>query len=89
MKGPDDGSAPPVDDGDDGSEAVEGRWTRPSAGPREVEFENALRPKRFSDFVGQERVLANLRIALEATRARGRSPRSQRSRSSASSAALE
>src|SRR5262245_21761529 len=46
-------------------------WTAPSAEPREGEFENSLRPQRLAEFVGQRRVAENLRIALEAARARG------------------
>jgi Holliday junction DNA helicase RuvB len=39
--------------------------------PREREFENVLRPRRFDEFVGQERVIQNLGVALEAARGRG------------------
>ena len=46
-------------------------WTAPLPGPREAEFENGLRPRSFGEFVGQGRVVENLRIALEAARARG------------------
>ena len=45
--------------------------TTPSAQPRDQEFENALRPRRLEEFVGQTRVVDNLRIALEAARGRG------------------
>jgi Holliday junction DNA helicase RuvB len=34
--------------------------------PREVEFENSLRPRSLAEFVGQERVVSNLSIALQA-----------------------
>jgi Holliday junction DNA helicase RuvB len=34
--------------------------------PREVEFENSLRPASLAEFVGQERVVSNLSIALQA-----------------------
>jgi Holliday junction DNA helicase RuvB len=37
----------------------------------EVELETTLRPQRFEEFVGQERVLSNLRVAIAAARARG------------------
>ena len=36
-------------------------------------LDNALRPLRFSDFVGQDRVKDNLKIAVDAARARGES----------------
>jgi len=42
--------------------------------PPEIEFENRLRPASFAEFVGQERVVSNLAIALRAARARGESP---------------
>ncbi len=45
--------------------------TTPQAGIREREFENTLRPRTFDEFVGQHRVVENLRIALEAARGRG------------------
>ncbi len=45
--------------------------TAPAAQPPEREFENALRPGRLQEFVGQEQVVDNLRVALEAARARG------------------
>jgi Holliday junction DNA helicase RuvB len=34
-------------------------------------FEVSLRPRRFDDYVGQPQVVANLRVAIEAARARG------------------
>jgi len=43
---------------------------RPTVAPREREWENTLRPHRFEEFVGQKRVVANLRVALEAARGR-------------------
>ena len=42
--------------------------------PPEIEFENRLRPASFAEFVGQERVVSNLAIALRAARARGEPP---------------
>ena len=45
--------------------------TTPAAQPPEREYENALRPRRLSEFVGQSQVVLNLRVALEAARARG------------------
>jgi Holliday junction DNA helicase RuvB len=43
---------------------------RVADGP-EREFESTLRPHRLDEFVGQERVLSNLRVAIAAARARG------------------
>ena len=42
----------------------------PASGEPEVEFESTLRPQRFEEFVGQTRVLSNLRIAISAALAR-------------------
>lgn len=54
---------------------LEGDGELESAGlARELEFENSLRPKSFSEFVGQTRVLENLAIALGAARERGEPP---------------
>lgn len=39
--------------------------------PEELEIEKALRPLRFEDFAGQEKVTSNLRIFVEAARKRG------------------
>lgn len=39
--------------------------------PAEREYENALRPLRFSDFSGQRSVVENLRVFVEAARRRG------------------
>lgn len=39
--------------------------------PKEKEFENALRPLRFEDFNGQNKVVENLRIFVEAAKYRG------------------
>ncbi|GJQ57735.1 MAG: Holliday junction ATP-dependent DNA helicase RuvB [Candidatus Scalindua sp.] len=39
--------------------------------PEDSSFDVALRPKRFSDFIGQELVKKNLRIYLEASQKRG------------------
>jgi Holliday junction DNA helicase RuvB len=46
-------------------------WTAAAAAPPEAELENTLRPRRWAEFVGQRRAVENLRIALEAARARG------------------
>ena len=37
----------------------------------EKEFENALRPLRFDDFNGQQNVVENLRVFVEAAKYRG------------------
>jgi len=39
--------------------------------PSEVEFDRSLRPTTFGEFVGQEQIRDNLRIAITAARARG------------------
>ena len=39
----------------------------------EKEFENALRPLSFSDFSGQNKIVENLRIFVQAARMRGES----------------
>jgi holliday junction DNA helicase RuvB len=40
----------------------------------DAEFENSLRPKRFEEFVGQRQAVDNLRVAIQAAKARGDSP---------------
>ena len=35
------------------------------------DFERALRPERFSDFAGQEKIIDNLRVFVAAARMRG------------------
>ncbi|MEO6710830.1 MAG: Holliday junction branch migration DNA helicase RuvB [Planctomycetota bacterium] len=40
----------------------------------ELEFENSLRPRSFAEFVGQERTLDNLAVALRAARERDEPP---------------
>ncbi len=42
-----------------------------NAGDEEEQFDNALRPERFSDFIGQEAIKENLGIFVEAARKRG------------------
>ena len=39
--------------------------------PGEDRLEETLRPTRLEDFIGQDRVKANLRVFIEATRKRG------------------
>ena len=47
------------------------QFLAPALRPEDEEAERSLRPKRLEDFVGQERVKEQLRIALEAATARG------------------
>ncbi|MEZ6005770.1 MAG: Holliday junction branch migration DNA helicase RuvB [Planctomycetota bacterium] len=42
--------------------------------PEEVPYENALRPGLLEDFVGQERVVSDLRLAIAAAKGRGEPP---------------
>ena len=46
------------------------QFLAPALSPDEDEAERSLRPRRLDDFVGQERVKEQLRIALEAARGR-------------------
>lgn len=39
--------------------------------PEELDLEVTLRPQRFDDYIGQERLKANLRLAIEAAKKRG------------------
>jgi Holliday junction DNA helicase RuvB len=48
-----------------------GSLTTPTAAAREGEFDNELRPRVLSEFVGQHQVVSNLRIALTAAQGRG------------------
>ncbi|HUP18341.1 MAG TPA: Holliday junction branch migration DNA helicase RuvB [Gemmatimonadota bacterium] len=49
-----------------------GRATRPeSAAPEEAAFEETLRPRRLTEFAGQEKLKRNLSIAIAAARGRG------------------
>src|ERR1700733_14223709 len=38
---------------------------------QEAEFENKLRPKDFANYIGQERLKQNLKLAIDAARKRG------------------
>ena len=42
-----------------------------SSSPTEKDFENALRPLRFADFTGQQKVVENLEVFVEAAKFRG------------------
>ena len=46
------------------------QFLAPALRPEEEEAERSLRPRRLDDFVGQERIKEQLRIALEAAKAR-------------------
>ncbi len=45
-----------------------------TGGPSEIELEPSLRPRTLAEFVGQARVIENLRVALGSARARGEPP---------------
>ncbi len=49
----------------------EQRWTDPSRVAQDDELERALRPRRLAEFVGQEKVKANLSVFVRAARERG------------------
>jgi Holliday junction DNA helicase RuvB len=51
--------------------AEEGRMLSRAAAPEEVQFERALRPRTFEEYVGQEQAVASLRVSVEAARRRG------------------
>ena len=50
--------------------AEEGRMLSRAAAPEEVQFERALRPRTFQEYVGQEQAVASLRVSVEAARRR-------------------
>jgi Holliday junction DNA helicase RuvB len=50
--------------------ADEGRMLSRAAAPEEVQFERALRPRTFQEYVGQEQAVASLRVSVEAARRR-------------------
>ncbi len=43
----------------------------PGAAPQEKRLENQVRPRSFAEYVGQEKVIANLRVFVESARRRG------------------
>src|SRR5687767_3639263 len=47
------------------------RIISPKTRPEEASLDNALRPQGLHDFIGQDRVKDNLKILIEAARARG------------------
>lgn len=49
----------------------EPRWTDPTRQPPDAELEVTLRPRRLAEFIGQEKVKANLRVFIQAARERG------------------
>jgi Holliday junction DNA helicase RuvB len=50
--------------------AEDSRMLSRAAAPEEVQFERALRPKTFQEYVGQEQAVASLRVSVEAARQR-------------------
>jgi len=50
--------------------AEDGRMLSRAAAPEEVQFERALRPRTFQEYVGQEQAVASLRVSVEAARRR-------------------
>jgi holliday junction DNA helicase RuvB len=50
--------------------AEESRMASRAAAPEEVQFERALRPRTFEEYVGQEQAVASLRVSVEAARQR-------------------
>lgn len=74
MTGHDSSDSDPNIDFDDLEATLEGSPFDPGASVPEREFENVLRPKGFSEFVGQVRTVENLRIALRAAAERDESP---------------
>jgi len=65
-------SPTPTSAGPDPAEAAEPSPVAPSLqGDDEDAFEATLRPQRFKDFVGQERVVENLRVYVKAAMKRG------------------
>jgi Holliday junction DNA helicase RuvB len=51
--------------------ADESRILSRAAAPEEAQFERALRPRSFEEYVGQEQAVASLRVSVEAARQRG------------------
>jgi len=47
------------------------RFLTPQATPEEITLEKGLRPERLKDYIGQEGVKENLKVSIEAARARG------------------
>src|SRR5262249_5701715 len=58
-------SAPPPPD-----DQPAARFLSRAAAPEEVQFERQLRPRSFSEYVGQEQAVASLRVSVEAARGR-------------------
>jgi len=50
--------------------AEESRMASRAAAPEEIQFERALRPRTFEEYVGQEQAVASLRVSVEAARQR-------------------
>jgi Holliday junction DNA helicase RuvB len=54
-------------------DATIGRLVSPEIVSEETTFDSSLRPPSLADYIGQESVKANLRVAIEAAKARGES----------------
>ncbi|MFT7622002.1 MAG: Holliday junction DNA helicase RuvB [Myxococcota bacterium] len=50
---------------------VSDRFVSPVTTDEETKFDKSLRPKTFEEYVGQERILSNLRVFVKAARKRG------------------
>jgi Holliday junction DNA helicase RuvB len=58
------------DDGETNGKASRAQELAPQAAPAERDFDNALRPKRFDDYVGQRAHVENLKVFVAAARKR-------------------
>ena len=45
-------------------------WSSPATPPRDQAVENPLRPRTFSEYIGQDKVKENLKIYIEAAKSR-------------------
>ncbi len=52
-------------------EKIDHRLTAPEPVPEDLELDRSLRPQRFADFVGQDRMKSNLEVFVAAARQRG------------------
>ena len=55
----------------DGDSSRDERIVEPEYAPEDADFEYSLRPKRLGEFIGQEKLKENLKIFIEAAKARG------------------
>jgi Holliday junction DNA helicase RuvB len=68
LLGPDDAAADASDDGDG---ALERRAVDPQAALEDEVYGASLRPRSFDEYVGQQTVVENLKIAIDAAKGRG------------------